>query len=96
MKGHREESEVIVRFDQQDECIYICVCSWHAMCRKMNRLYGPSLDGNRGGQSARWKLPLKTVSFRRMSTVGKARRLPIAGFKRRVAVQSGVSEGGNE
>ena len=71
MKGKREEAEVIVRIDQQDGAVHVCVCSWPAMFRKLTKLYGPSLDGANPEHSARWKLPLKTFSFRRISTTAK-------------------------
>ena len=68
MKGRIEEAEVVVRIDQMDHCIFVCVSSWPAMSRKMTKHYGPSLDANRGGQSARWKLPFNAITFRRLGT----------------------------
>ncbi len=87
MQGRREEAEVIVRLDQQDQKVHICVSAWPAMYRKMCKLYGPSLDGADPKHSARWKLPLKIVSFRRLSALTTPRRLPTGGFKRTVKRQ---------
>jgi hypothetical protein len=83
MKGKREEAELIVRLDQHDGCAYICVSVWPALYRKMCRLYGPSLDGSNPEHTARWKLPLKAVSFRRIQPSEKPRRMPTFAFKRR-------------
>ena len=83
MIGRREEAEVIVRIDQQGAAVYICVSSWPAMYRKMCRLYGPPLDGPNPKHAARWKLPLKTVSFRRILASTRPRRMPTSAFKRR-------------
>jgi hypothetical protein len=97
MKGRKEEAEVIVRIDQHDQCAHINVSMWPAMYRKMTKLYGPSLDHRKGGNSARWTLPLKIVSFRRIITTPKARRMHVGGFKRREKPQSGdkvVRDGG--
>lgn len=88
MQGRREEAEVIVRLDQQEQKVHICVSAWPAMYRKMCKLYGPSLDGADPKHSARWKLPLKIVSFRRIQSLTTPRRMPVAGFKRRIARQS--------
>jgi hypothetical protein len=64
MKRRKEEAEVIIRLDYQDQQAHVCVSAWPAMARKMERLYGKSLDGN-SEQSRRWKLPLKAIGFRR-------------------------------
>ena len=82
MKGKKEEAEVIVRLDQLDQTVYVCVSSWPAMYRKMCRLYGPSIDGPSPEHSARWKLPLKAVSFRRILPSTGQRRMPSSAFKR--------------
>jgi hypothetical protein len=94
MKGKHEEAEVIVRLDALDGCAYICVSVWPAMCRKMGKLYGPSLDGPQPEHSARWKLPLKTVSFRRILASARPRRMPTTAYKRREKTQyeSAMSE----
>lgn len=78
MKGRREEAEVIVRLDQQEQKVHICVASWPAMYRKMLKLYGPSKDHGQVGQSARWELPLKAISFRRIPDSKKPRK--VGGF----------------
>jgi hypothetical protein len=56
MKRRAEEAEVIARLDYFTGIAHICVVSWPAMARKLERLYGPSLDG-KGGQIRRWKVP---------------------------------------
>jgi hypothetical protein len=56
---------------------------WAATYRKMCRLYGPSLDGSNPKHAARWKLPLKTVSFRRILESTRPRKMPTSGFKHR-------------
>ena len=89
MKGRKEEMEVIVRLDQLEGKVHICVGSWPAMKRKMERLYGPSLDHNRGGQSERWVIPMRSISFRRIPAPGTPRRTGIGGFKRTNKPQSG-------
>lgn len=89
MQGRRDEAEMIVRLDQQDQKVHICVSAWPAMYRKMRKLYGPSLDGADPKHSARWKLPLKIVSFRRIQSLTTPRRLPTGGFKRTVKPQFG-------
>jgi hypothetical protein len=83
VKGKREQAELIVRLNQVDGLAHICVSVWPAMYRKMCRLYGPSLDGVNPEQAARWKLPLKTVSFRRILASTIPRRMPTSGFKPR-------------
>jgi hypothetical protein len=87
MKGKKEEAEAIVRFDQLEQAVYVCVSSWPAMYRKMCRLYGPSLDGASPEHSARWKLPLKSVRFRSLSSLTKATGRPFEAQKRRVEGQ---------
>jgi hypothetical protein len=95
MKGIREEAEVIVRLDQQDGMVHICVASWPAMYRKMYRLYGQSLDGLVPGQSARWKLPIKCVSFRRIPQSGDQPTARGFALKPRKRPQSGDSNAEN-
>jgi hypothetical protein len=87
MKGRREEAEVIVRLDQLDGMCHINVSMWPAMARKMAKLYGPSLYSAGGGNSLRWKLPIKAITFRRISTVERPRRVPSSAFKPRVRGQ---------
>jgi hypothetical protein len=87
MQGRREETEVIVRLDQLDGFCHINVSMWPAMARKMTKLYGPSLDARRGGNSLRWKIPLKSVTFRRPITVERPRRVPSSAFKPRAKWQ---------
>ena len=62
MKGRREEAECIIRIDQMDDCAYICVSMWPAMYRKMLKRYGLGLDSK--GNSCRWKVPIRSISFR--------------------------------
>jgi hypothetical protein len=70
MQGRREEAEVIVRFDQVDGLCHICVSSWPSMARKMARLYGQPLP--KSGQRVHyWTVPLKAITFRHLSSIGK-------------------------
>jgi|SRR5271170_6406810 len=71
MKQHKEEGEVIARLDLLEGVAHITVHAWTAMANKMERLYGPSQDGD-SQQSRRWAVPLKAVSFRRLA--GSARK----------------------
>ena len=93
MKGKRDEAELIVRLDQLEGAAYVCVSSWPAMYRKMLRRYGPSLDGRNPEHSARWKLPLKAVSFRRIATSTTPRRMPTFALRRR---EKGQFEGATQ
>jgi len=63
MKRSKEEAEVIVRLDYMEQEAHILVAAWPAMAAKMERLYGPSLDGT-SEQSRRWRIPLRAISFR--------------------------------
>jgi len=74
MIGRREEAEVIVRLDQFEQAIHICVHAWPAMYRKMFRLYGQSRDGANPKHSARWIVPLKAITFRRLESITKVRK----------------------
>ena len=87
MKGKREQAELIVRLDQQDGLAHVCVSVWPAMYRKMCKLYGPSLDGADPEHSARWKIPLKGVRFRSLSSLTKATGRPFPASKPRPAAQ---------
>jgi len=64
MKRIALEAEVIVRLDYSTDMAHICVSSWPAMARKMERLFGPSLD-YKAERSRRWKLPIRVIRFRR-------------------------------
>ena len=88
MKGRKDEAEVIVRLDQQEQKIHICVASWPAMYRKMRKLYGESLDGNNPPHSARWIMPLNAVTFRSLGSINRVRRMPSFGFKPTTAMGS--------
>ena len=63
MKRLKEQAEVIIRLDYQDQLAHICVADWPAMAARMEKRYGRGLDGA-SGQSRRWKVPLKAISFR--------------------------------
>jgi hypothetical protein len=80
MQGRREEAEVIVRFDQVEGKCHICVSSWPSMARKMARLYGEPLPKS-GRQAHYWSVPLKAITFRRLVTVERPRRVPSTAFK---------------
>ena len=71
MKQHKDEAEVIVRLDLLDGQAHITVHAWTTMARKMERLYGKSLDGD-SQQSRRWRVPLNTISFRRLQNAVRA------------------------
>jgi hypothetical protein len=68
MKQRKDEAEVIVRLDLVDRQAHITVHAWTAMARKMERLYGKSLDGD-SQQSRRWRVPLNAISFRSLQRV---------------------------
>jgi hypothetical protein len=68
MKQRKDEGEVIVRLDLLDRQAHITVHAWTAMARKMERLYGKSLDGH-SQQSRRWRVPLNAISFRSLRSV---------------------------
>src|ERR1700686_3674409 len=64
MLGRKEEAEVIIRLDQQDQKAHICVVAWPAMMRKMVKLHGESLDGSDPQHSARWVVPIGAIRIR--------------------------------
>ena len=64
MKRFKEQAEVIVRLDYQDQQAHICVADWPAMAARMEKRYGSGLD-SASGQCRRWKVPLKAISFRK-------------------------------
>jgi hypothetical protein len=63
MKRIAQEAEVIARLDCLTGETHICVVSWPSMARRMERLYGPSLDSR--GQVKRWKVEGLIVGFRK-------------------------------
>jgi hypothetical protein len=82
LKQRKEEAEVIVRLDMLEGLAHITVSAWTAMARKMERLYGRSLDGS-SQQSRRWRVPLNTISFRKLqAAVG---RKPMSEERRQAA-----------
>src|SRR6476660_8614441 len=87
MQGRREEAEVIVRFDPVGGLCHICVSSWPAMARKMARLYGNPLPKS-GRQAHYWTVPLKAITFRRLSSIGKAPRNAFPALGHRAQRQS--------
>lgn len=86
MQGKREEAEISVRFDQAEGLCHICVSSWPAMARKMARLYGEPLPKS-GRQTHYWTVPLKAISFRRLSSISKAPRNAFPALRARTARQ---------
>ena len=78
MRRVKGEAEVIVRLDYLDGLAHITVSAWPALAAKMEKRYGPSLDG-RSGQSRRWRVPFKLISFRNVPRQRKE-RLKVAGF----------------
>jgi|SRR5882724_11292637 len=75
MKRIALEAEVIVRLDYSTDMAHVCVSSWPAMARKIERLFGPSLDG-KAGQSRRWTVPMRAVRFRRAEERAKGSGKP--------------------
>jgi hypothetical protein len=88
MKGRKEEAEVIVRLDQLTGECHICVSCWPSMARKMLKLYGLCLPKS-GNNVHYWTVPLKSITFRKLSAVGKPRKAPSSAFKRHTEGQSG-------
>lgn len=74
MKREKQCAEVIVRLDFQDRLAHICVSAWPGLAARMRRLYGESLDGRNTPQSARWRIPLRCISFRKPSRTTQASR----------------------
>jgi hypothetical protein len=77
MKRIALEAEVIVRLDYSTDEAHVCVSSWPAMARKMERLFGSALD-NKAGQSRRWKVPAGAIRFRRPTRRSKKSGRPFA------------------
>ena len=65
MKRIKEEAEVVVRLDYQDQVAHICVSAWPSMAAKMDKFYGPGKDSDTEHGSRRWVVPIKAISFRR-------------------------------
>jgi len=63
MKRIAQEAEVIARLDFLTGETHICVVSWPAMARRMERLYGKPADIR--GQVQRWKVKGLVVAFRK-------------------------------
>jgi hypothetical protein len=76
MKRVKGEAEVIARMDFEAAVATIIVHAWPRMAAKMQRLYGPSLDG-KAESSRRWRVPLRAISFRKPAKPTRmARRIP--------------------
>lgn len=89
MKRRKEEAEVIVRLDFQDQLAHISVSSWPKMASKMARRYGVSKDGRNTEQSARWTVPLRCISFRALQKQSRpGARAPIPASGRRTGRDS--------
>jgi hypothetical protein len=65
MKRIKDEAEVIIRLDYQNQTAHVCVSAWPKMAAKMERLYGSGKDADSDNCSRRWQVPLKAISFRR-------------------------------
>ncbi len=76
MRRRAQEAELTARLDYLTATAYLCVVSWPAMARKLERLYGPSLDA-KGGQVRRWKVPIKAIGFRRAGNGPKRTHAPL-------------------
>ncbi len=79
----KDEAEVIVRLDFADEQAHITVSAWPSMARRMAKLYGESLDGVDPQRSARWRVPMELISFRRPGRVGQ----PMSPERRRATAE---------
>ncbi len=77
VKRIKESAEVIVRLDYHDQQAHICVADWPAMAAKLERKYGRGLDSP-SGQSRRWKVPLKAISFRSGAKKRSGKSEPVA------------------
>jgi len=75
MKRIKEQAEVIIRLDYQEQIAHICVSAWPKMAGKMEKLYGPGNDRDTEDCARRWAVPLRAISFRRPKAAshGKAR-----------------------
>jgi hypothetical protein len=63
MKRIAQEAEVVARLDFLTGETHICVVSWPAMARRVERLYGKPCDAD--GQVKRWRIKGLTVTFRK-------------------------------
>jgi hypothetical protein len=77
VKRIKEQAEVIIRLDYQDQQAHVCVADWPAMAARMERKYGEGSDSP-SGQSRRWKVPLKAISFRKPAKKRPAKSQPLA------------------
>lgn len=87
MKRCQEEAEVIVRMDYKEKMAHICVSQWPSMAKRMEKRYGVSRDGRNPQLSARWAVPLRSISFRNPSS-GRRLKPPTLPFSRRKTGQS--------
>ena len=83
MQRSKLEAEVIIRLDYLDKLAHICVCQWPAMASRLTRKFGKPIES--GQFVARWRVPLKAISFRSLSSVNSVRRgiAPASGFRKR-------------
>jgi len=83
MQRSKLEAEVIIRLDYLDKLAHICVCQWPAMATRMTRKFGKPIES--GQFVARWRVPLKAISFRSLSSVNsvKSGTVRTHGFRKR-------------
>jgi hypothetical protein len=74
VKREKQCAEVIVRLDFADQLAHICVSAWPRLAARMRKLYGESLDGRNTPQAARWHVPLRCISFRKLAKASRQNR----------------------
>jgi hypothetical protein len=75
MKRIKEQAEVIIRLDYQEQVAHICVSAWPKMAGKIEKLYGPGKDHDTEDCARRWAVPMSAISFRRTQRAVKPKRV---------------------
>ena len=75
MKRSKEEAEVIVRLDFLDKLAHVCVNQWPAMAARFTKKWGKPIESGRF--VARWRVPLKAISFRTLSRIDSVKSRPV-------------------
>ncbi len=75
MKRIKQEAEVIIRLDYQEQVAHITVSAWPAMAGKLERLYGPGKDHDTEDCARRWAVPVTAITFRRGQRAVKPKRV---------------------
>jgi len=76
VKRIKEEAEVIVRLDYMEQLAHICVHAWPAMAAKMEKRYGPSMDGS-SESSRRWRVSLRVIRFGTLEKRKRSLKTPV-------------------